>query len=487
MPNNAETVKGAESPGRPENPEFAEIDRIFEAQKNAFQKAPWLPADQRIAHLKRLKAALIERQAEFVQAVYADFDGRAADETLLAEFFPSVEGLRYAAKRVKRWMKPARRRVNPAFMPGRARIQYQPLGVVGIIVPWNYPIYLAAGPLTYALAAGNRVMIKMSEFTPNTSALFQHMIARTFREDHVSVITGEADAAAAFSAKPWDHLLFTGSTAIGRHVMRAAADNLTPVTLELGGKSPAIIGPATPGMDAAERIAFGKLLNAGQTCIAPDYVLCPAQRIEAFVADLKTCSAKMFPAMKTNPQFTSIVNDRQYQRIQGLLEDAREKGAHITEINPAAEDFTGTRKMPFYVLQEVTQEMRVMKEEIFGPLLPVLPYDTLDEAIAYVNAHPRPLALYYFGYDRPRIEHVLANTHSGGAVVNDTLFHVAQDDLPFGGVGDSGMGRYHGREGFVSFSNARGVLYKPRFNSTRLMYPPYGRWIHRFIYKLLIR
>ncbi len=466
---------------------LSEIDRTFKAQRRAFQNSPVKSAEQRMSDLKRLKTALVDHQEELVKAVYADFNGRAEDETLMAEFFPSVEGIRYASRRVKRWMKPSRRSVNLAFMPGRAKVLYQPLGVVGIIVPWNYPLYLAVGPLTYALAAGNRVMIKMSEFTPNTSTLFQHIIARTFKEDQVAVITGEADVAAAFSAKPWDHLLFTGSTAVGKHVMRAAADHLTPVTLELGGKSPAIIGTTTPSMDAAERIAFGKLLNAGQTCIAPDYVLCPRKRADAFVSELKTCVSKMYPAMKANPQFTSIVNDRQYKRIHGLLEDAKQKGAQVTEINPAGEDFTDTRKMPLYVLQGMKEEMRVMQEEIFGLLLPVLPYDAIDEAIAYVNAHPRPLTLYYFGYDRRQIDYVLTNTHSGGALINDTLVHVAQDDLPFGGVGNSGMGRYHGREGFNSFSNVRGVFYKPRFNSSRLIYPPYGRWIHRLIYKLFIR
>ena len=487
MRNDTKTSGGAESSSRPEGGELAEIDRIFEAQRRAFQKTPFMPADQRISHLQRLKSALVDQQEAFVTAVYADFNGRAEDETLLAEFFPALEGICYASRRVKRWMRPNRRAVNLTSMPGRAKVLYQPLGVVGIIVPWNYPIYLAVGPLTYALAAGNRVMIKMSEFTPNTATLFQEMIRRTFKEDHVAVVTGEADVAAAFSAKPWDHLLFTGATAIGKHVMRAAADHLTPVTLELGGKSPAIIGTTTPSMDAAERIAFGKLLNAGQTCIAPDYVLCPRQRADAFVSDLKTCVPKMFPDMKANPRFTAIVNDRQYKRIHGLLEDAKQKGAQITEINPAGEDFTDTQKMPLYVLQRVTEEMSVMKEEIFGLLLPVLPYDTIDEAIAYINAHPRPLALYYFGYDRRQIEYVLTNTHSGGALINDTLMHVAQDDLPFGGVGSSGMGRYHGREGFNSFSNIRGVFYKPRFNSSRLIYPPYGRRVHRLLYRLFIR
>src|SRR6056297_1597622 len=347
MRNDTETSGGAESSSRPEGGELAEIDRIFEAQRRAFQKTPFMPADQRISHLQRLKSALVDQQEAFVTAVYADFNGRAEDETLLAEFFPALEGIRYASRRVKRWMRPNRRAVNLTSMPGRAKVLYQPLGVVGIIVPWNYPIYLAVGPLTYALAAGNRVMIKMSEFTPNTATLFQEMIRRTFKEDHVAV-----------------------------------------VTLELGGKSPAIIGTTTPSMDAAERIAFGKLLNAGQTCIAPDYVLCPRQRADAFVSDLKTCVPKMFPDMKANPRFTAIVNDRQYKRIHGLLEDAKQKGAQITEINPAGEDYTDTQQIPPYVLQMTTEE----KSVTFACFFPCSPMIPLTKGMPITKPLPSPLA-----------------------------------------------------------------------------------------------
>jgi len=482
-----DTAHRAEDEEQTREPGFAELDRIFEAQRNAFRNSPIMTAGQRVNHLNKLREALVRYQDDIIHAINSDFGCRGADETRLAEIFPAVEGIRYAARRVGRWMKPSRRGVSLAFMPGRARVHYQPMGVVGIIVPWNYPVYLAAGPLTAALAAGNRAMIKMSEFTPRTSKVVREMIAQTFREDHVAVITGGADVAAAFSAKPWDHLLFTGATAIGRHVMRAASEHLTPVTLELGGKSPAIIGPDTPPKEAAERIAFGKTFNAGQTCVAPDYVLCPRPLVQSFASAMESCVSAMFPEMKANPHYTAIINDRQYQRIQSLLDDARRQGARIIEINPGRENFTGSRKMPLHLLLDVTGEMTVMKEEIFGPLLPVIPYDTLDEAIAFVNSRPRPLALYYFGYDRQRIDFVLERTHSGGALVNDTLLHVPIDDLPFGGVGDSGMGRYHGREGFINFSNTRGVFYKPRFNSSKMIYPPYGRWIHRLIFKLFIR
>jgi coniferyl-aldehyde dehydrogenase len=467
-------------------PKLTDLDRIFAAQQAAFLNNPVTPAAERVRHLNRLKSALIAYQDRIIRAVNADFGARAADETLLAEIFSSVEGIHFTAKRVKRWMKPERRWVNLAFMPGKARIIYQPLGVVGIIVPWNYPIYLSIGPLTCALGAGNRVMIKMSKSTPETAKVFQQMIAETFQEDHVAVVAGSEGMGSEFASKPWNHLCFTGSTKTGRQVMRAAADNLTPVTLELGGKSPALIGPDTPVHEAAERIAFGKMLNSGQTCIAPDYVLCPRSKILAFVSAIKSCVTKMYPSLKANPQFTSIVNANQHKRIYSILEDARQKGAQVTEINPAGEDFSDTRKMPLYVLTEVTADMRVMQEEIFGLLLPVIPYDTLKEAVAFINHRPRPLALYYFGYDPLQIDYVLTHTCSGGAAVNDTLIHCPQDDLPFGGVGESGMGRYHGRAGFINFSNQKGVLYKPRFNFTKLVYPPYGK-IHQLVYKIFIR
>jgi len=467
-------------------PKLTDLDRIFAAQQAAFANHPVTSAAQRVLHLNLLKASLIAYKDRIIRAVSADFGERAADETLLAEIFSSLEGIHFTAKRVQRWMRPERRWVNLAFMPGKARVIYQPLGVMGIIVPWNYPVYLSIGPLTGALGAGNRVMIKMSKSTPETAKVLQQMIAETFREDHVAVVAGSEGGGGAFASKPWNHLCFTGSTAVGREVMRAAADNLTPVTLELGGKSPALIGPDTPVNEAAERIAFGKMLNSGQTCIAPDYVLCPRSKIPGFVSAIKTCVTKMYPSLKANPQLTSIVDAHQHERIYSILEDARQQGAQVTEINPAGEDFSDTRKMPLYVLWDVTADMRVMQEEIFGLLLPVIPYDSLKDAVDFINRRPRPLALYYFGYDQLQINYVLNHTCSGGAAVNDTLIHCPQDDLPFGGVGESGMGRYHGREGFINFSNQKGVLYKPRFNTTKLTYPPYGR-IHQLVYKLFIR
>ncbi len=462
--------------------------RVLAEQKRAFRNNPMPTLNERLDHLRRLKQALIANQEAFCNAIDQDFNGRSRDETLVAEMIPSVQGINYAMENLKTWMQPARRHVSMLFQPATNRVHYQPKGVVGIIVPWNYPLYLAMGPLVAALAAGNRVMIKMSEFTPHTSALTATIVESTFPRDLVAVINGEADVAADFSSRPFDHLLFTGSTSVGKLVMKAAAENLTPVTLELGGKSPAIVSADVPIEDAAQRIAFGKALNAGQTCVAPDYVLCPSDRINAFVEAVQDSLSQMYPTLRDNPDFTGIINDHQYERLQEYLADARSKGAQLVEINPAGEHFEdGCRKMPITLVLNVTEDMKLMQDEIFGPLLPVVPYRGLEEAISYINSRSRPLALYYFGYDRDEQKRMLSGTHSGGVCINDALMHVAQDDLPFGGIGDSGMGQYHGKEGFLTFSHARAVFSKQKFNSGRLVYPPYGGPLHKLVYRFFIR
>ena len=419
-----------------------QLDSTFALQRSAFAANPMPSAEQRIQWLKSLSELLTQQQDALVAAISTDFSNRSADETLLAELLPTVQGIRYARKRLRRWMKPSRRHVGLAFMPASARVIYQPLGVVGIIVPWNYPLFLAIGPLTGALAAGNRVMIKMSESTPVTSQLVKDLLARIFPEDLVSVALGEAEVGMAFSKLPFDHLLFTGATSIGKHVMRAAAENLTPVTLELGGKSPAIVSADVPLEHAAERIAFGKTLNAGQTCVAPDYVLVPRDRVDGFVSAYREVVQRFYPQLKDNPDYTAIINERQLARLTGYLQDAQAKGARIVPIYPEAQG----RRLPQSLVLDVTDDMKLMQDEIFGPLLPVVPYDRIEDAFAYVNARPRPLALYYFGYDKREQQRVLHETHSGGVCLNDTLLHVAQDDMPFGGVGPSGMGHYHGHE-----------------------------------------
>jgi coniferyl-aldehyde dehydrogenase len=326
-------------------------------------------------------------------------------------------------------------------------------------------------------------MLKLSESTPATGLLMKQLLARVFPEDLVCVVLGESDIGAAFSRLRFDHLLFTGATSIGKHVMRAAAENLTPVTLELGGKSPAIVSRDVPLQDAAERIAFGKTLNAGQTCVAPDYVLVPDDRIEEFVETYRQVVRGFYPTLADNPDYTAIINDRQLTRLNGYLSDATSKGALLI---PLFDQGQG-RRMGHSLLLNVTDDMTVMQDEIFGPLLPIVPYENLDQAFAYINQRPRPLALYYFGYDKREQQRVLHETHSGGVCLNDTLLHVAQDDMPFGGIGPSGMGHYHGHEGFLTFSKAKGVLVKQRFNAAKLIYPPYGKSIQKLIQKLFIR
>jgi len=468
--------------------EIQHLNQVLSTQKQAFRENPMPSLNERLDNLKRLKTMVLKYETEICDAINSDFSSRSKDETLIAEIMSVVSGINYCMKNLKKWMKPEKRHVNILFQPASAKVVYQPKGVVGIVVPWNYPVFLALGPLCFALAAGNRAMVKMSEYTPKTSALMSKLIAETFDESLVTVITGEADVAQEFTKQPFDHILFTGSTLVGGHVMRAAAENLTPVTLELGGKSPAIIAPDVPMHDAVDRICFGKSFNAGQTCVAPDYVLCPSDKVNEFVDYYKETFARLYPSIKSNHDYTAIVDDRQLQRLKSWIEDARSKGAEVIEINPANEDMTtGTRKLPLHIILNPTDDMTVMQEEIFGPILPVVTYNSMNEAINFVNDRPRPLALYYFGYNSEEQDHVLAKTHAGGVCLNDAIMHVALDDLPFGGIGPSGMGAYHGHEGFLTFSHAKSVLSKPRLNSGKLAYAPYGKIIHKMIYKFFIR
>ncbi|MCY1394560.1 Coniferyl aldehyde dehydrogenase [compost metagenome] len=464
---------------------LTELEQLFAAQRQAFAANPMPTASQRRQWLKAVHELLIQEQQALIDAISQDFSQRSADETLLAELMPSVQGIHYASKHLKTWMKASRRKVGLAFQPAAAKVIYQPLGVVGVIVPWNYPLFLAIGPLTGALAAGNRVMLKLSEATPATSQLLKTLLERIYPQDLVTVVLGEADVGVAFSKLPFDHLLFTGATSVGRHVMRAAAENLTPVTLELGGKSPAIVSADVPLKDAAERIAFGKNLNAGQTCVAPDYVLVPQDRVEGFVQAYRQAVSDFYPSLANNRDYTAIINERHLARLDGYLADARGKGAKVIDLYP--QEPRQGRAMKPHLLLDVNDDMRVMQDEIFGPLLPIVPYSRIEDAFAYINQRPRPLALYYFGYDKAEQQRVLEQTHSGGACMNDTLLHVAQDDMPFGGVGASGMGHYHGHEGFLTFSKAKSVLIKQRFNAARLIYPPYGKALQKLVFKLFIR
>lgn len=441
---------------------------------------------QRREDLSRLRHALIDQREAIEAALTADFGHRSSHETTMFELMTVVEGIRYMQRRLRRWMKPQRRRTAIHFQPARAYVQYQPLGVVGIMSPWNYPLSLALMPLATALAAGNRAMIKPSEATPATSAFLEQFLAHLFVPEKVQVVQGDASVGAAFSALPFDHLIFTGSTAIGRKVMRAAADNLVPVTLELGGKSPAVVARGHAAA-AAESIAWGKLANAGQTCIAPDYVLLHSEDIEAFTAAFDAAVKRMYPDGPTSQDYSSIINEHHYQRLLALRDEAREQGARIIETGVAARpDVERDRIIAPTLVLGVREDMRIMREEVFGPLLPVRSVQHVEEAIDIINAGPRPLALYYFGPNDAERKAVLARTTSGNVTINNTLLHYAQDDLPFGGVGSSGMGAYHGVEGFRAMSHARGVLVQSKRNLGNLLRPPYGKFADRVL-KFMLR
>ncbi len=465
-----------------------ELNRIFSAQQAAYAADPYPSAAVRRDRLARLAKAVRNAADELVEAVAADFGHRAHSETLTAEIMVTLEGIRYARRRVRRWMRPSRRHVGLLMATTRAHVHYQPKGVVGIVSPWNYPIAMATVPLIYALAAGNRALLKPAEATPRTSATLARLVAGVFDETEVAVIEGDVETGIAFTHLAFDHLLFTGSTGVGRHVMRAAAEHLTAVTLELGGKSPTLIDRRTSMTMATERIAFGKALNAGQTCVAPDYVLCPRDRVETFVDAMREQIAQLYPTVAGNDDYTAIVNDHHYDRLADMLEDARSRGARVVPLSDGdAAALAAERRIPLTLLLDVDESMQVMQEEIFGPLLPVVPYDELDEAIAFIRARPRALAMNAFVAGAADRERLLRETHSGGVCFNDTIFHVAIDDLPFGGVGDSGFGNYHGREGFVTFSHERAVFARPRLNTAKLLYPPYGNWIQRAIVRLFLR
>jgi len=462
--------------------EFHAVEGAFARMKAAHRSDPMPSCEQRMAWLDKLLGIIRQYRNEIAEAISDDFGHRSLHETQIAEIFTLITGIRYIKKNLKSWMRPTARHVMLPMRPASARVFPQPLGVVGVIAPWNYPFQLAIGPVAAALAAGNRVMLKPSEYTPRTALLLRRVIRDAFEPEVLTVVTGGADVAADFSRLPFDHLLFTGSTHVGRSVMRAAAENLTPVTLELGGKSPVLVPESFPTARAAARIASGKWFNAGQACIAPDYVLVPHGQFDAMVEHIEKSVSKAYPTLAKNPDYTSIANEKHHARILGLIEDAVAHGARKLEINPAGERLDpAERKIAPTLLLGVSDEMRVMQEEIFGPVLPIIGYESLEQAIEYVNDRPRPLALYYFDHDRARVQRVLEQTVSGGACINDTLLHFAVDDLPFGGVGASGIGAYHGPEGFETFSHRKGVFYQSRVNAAAVMAPPYGLRVDKML------
>ena len=451
------------------------LANILSRQRAAFLRdgPPTLAA--RKADLLKLKNALRLRLPEFEKTLHADFQGRSAKETAILEGVALVQGINYLRKNLRRWMRPQKRHVAMHFLPGRARVVYQPLGVVGIMSPWNFPVGLSLMPLATAIAAGNRAMIKPSELTPATSDLLGRTLREIFPEEQVAVVTGGPEVGIAFSNLPFDHIVFTGSTPVGKAVMKAASANLVPVTLELGGKSPVVIEKGFSLARAAASLAFGKLANGGQIWVAPDYVLVPENDVERFVAAYDKAVRSLFPEGPASADFTSVINERHYGRLSALLDEARAKGARVIEVgaNPETAWKRPHTLAPTVVLG-ATGDMGLLNEEIFGPVLPVVPYRNIEDAIAHINAGPRPLALDDFGGNGEDRRKVLERTTSGNVTINDTLLHYAQDDLPFGGVGPSGMGAYHGVEGFRSLSHAKGVFEQGRWNMTGALRPPYS-------------
>lgn len=454
-------------------------------QYEAFRETPFAGVALRRERLRRLKQMLVENKEDICKTIDEDFAGRSTHETLSAEYLPSIMAINDAVRHLKGWMRPKHKIAPWMFQPAMAKVVHQPLGTVGIMVPWNYPLYLAIGPLVAALAAGNHAMIKMSEYTPTFGGLFADLIEHYFPQSLVTVVNGDVEVAQAFSAQPFDHLLFTGSTAVGKHIMRAASENLTPVTLELGGKSPAVIDRSMPISEAVERLVFPKCINSGQTCVAPDYVLCPEEHVDDFIQRYLAESRRQYGNFKVNSDYSSIINAAQRERLIGYIDEARAAGAqvYIAGDSENLEDY-GT-KLPPILLKNVPSHCKVMTEEIFGPVLPVVEYTDLPDVLQYINSRPHPLALYVFGYDAELRQLFEQRTQSGALLFNEALIHVAMENLPFGGVGASGMGQYHGKFGFDTFSKFKPVVSKERVSTLKLMYPPYKGWLLNLLIKML--
>lgn len=461
------------------------VARLFAGQQAAFAKQPYPSAEERCRHLKALKHQVQRYQDLLAEAMSQDFGYRAPAESKMLDLLGSILELNHAISHVRRWMRESRRSTELLFLTNSVKVTYQPKGVVGVIVPWNFPVYLALGPVVAALAAGNRVMIKMPEVTPATNAVLKTLLAEVFDETLVALVGEELLDPNVFTALPFNHIVFTGSPAVGKIVMRTAAENLTPVTLELGGKSPAVVTRHYPVADAATRITHGKSVNCGQICVSPDYALVPRESVDTFIVGVKAAFQRFYGERTDgNENYTAVVHDRHHQRMLKMLDDARAKGARVEACAPAPAG--ASRQMPLHIVTNMTPDMAVMKEELFGPILPVMPYDSMDDAIDFINARPRPLALYCFSHDAAERDALLRRTHSGGVSVNDWGWHVINHDAPFGGVGNSGMGSYHGEEGFRELSHAKTVFQRQRFFPISLFYPPYGNFVQRLSLKLFL-
>ena len=455
---------------------------LLDRQRKAYLAEGVVSVAVRQDRIARAVSILKDHQSRLVKAMSEDFGHRSEHQSLFTDIAGSIGPLKHASANVRQWMKSEKRKVGPFplnLLGAKARIDYQPLGVVGVISPWNFPVNLTFTPLAGILAAGNRVMIKPSEFTPATSEVMAELIAEKFDELEIAVVNGGPQTGGDFSSLPFDHLLFTGATSVAKHVMRAAAENLVPVTLELGGKSPVVVSRSAQMQKTTDAIMAGKMLNAGQICLAPDYVFVPNEKMDEFVSATRESVAKMFPTLLDNDDYTSIVNQRHFDRLNSYVADAREKGAQVVEINPAEEDFRqqAHHKIAPTLVLNPDESTLVMQDEIFGPILPVKSYEDVSETLDYINNRDRPLGLYYFGDDAKEEERVLTHTTSGGVTVNDVVMHIAQEDLPFGGVGPSGMGAYHGLDGFRTFSHAKSVYTQSKINVADLagLRPPYGK------------
>ncbi|MFB2537678.1 MULTISPECIES: coniferyl aldehyde dehydrogenase [unclassified Acinetobacter] len=465
------------------------LNEIFYQQKKAYQRHPYPNLNQRLQRLENLKKILYKYQDDFAQAISQDYGNRSIDETKIGEVLTAIENCNYYIKNLDDLMKVSKRSVATIHQPAKAWVEYQPLGVVGIIAPWNYPLFLSLSPLICTLAAGNHAIIKLSSLSKNFAKVLSKALSEAFPDDVVSVVFGET-LNDHFTHLPFDKIIFTGSGDVGKKVMRAAAENLTPVLLELGGKSPTIVHEDMPLEDAAQRIAIGKLWNAGQTCVAPDYLFLPRGKTQDFIQAYKAQVQQLYPSIADNPDYTSIVSEKHYQRLQDYLTDAKAQGAEVIDLYPEQNQALLKEKHTISptLVRHVSPDMLLMKEEIFGPILPIMEYDDIDDVIMFINARPHPLALYYFDFDNKDVaEYIRRNTHSGHFGWNQVLTHVAQEDLPFGGVGASGMGKYHGEEGFYSLSHARSVMSYSKFYALKYIAPPFSRKIHEIVYKTLLR
>jgi coniferyl-aldehyde dehydrogenase len=472
---------------------FENMNDVLNLQKKKFIKDGPPSINLRVDRLNRLTSMLVENRYAFTEALSSDFGSRSQNASLMTDVYTVLPEITNAIKNIKRWTKDEKRSSNMPFslFGAKSYIRYEPLGTIGMISPWNFPVNLAFGPLASIFAAGNQVMHKPSELTPETAALMKELCDKAYDQDEFATFLGGPETGEAFSKLNFDHLLYTGSGNVGKHVMNAAAQNLVPVTLELGGKSPVVVGNSADIQASAKRVMFGKTMNAGQICLAPDYVMVHKDKKDEFISEAEKAVADYYPNIKNNDDYTSIINERHFDRLNGLIDDAREKGATINQINPSNEDFSQQEffKIPPTIITDTSDDMRVMREEIFGPILPVLEYTDVEEALDTINSKDRPLGLYYFGTDKNEQSNVLDNTSSGGVTINNVVGHIQQQDLPFGGVGPSGMGRYHSQDGFKNFSNARAVFKDVPFFMDNLAFgmirPPYKEGFENFIKKIL--